>query len=376
MQTELVAELNDVRRKIESPGLAVGVLNDKGKMVLAACGEADLQCSLPLTVMMPFPAGSIIKPFIGVVALQLAAEGALSLDDPLRKWVPEFIGTGDIRVPANSYSKATLRQVLNHSAGIKCFTELLYWLPYELQLRNAQQQWGDADAIAIANHFPPYFEPGTDFHYSNCGYALLGLALERAASAAVGREVEMGELLRDRVFSPVGVSAGDGTCQTRYIRYDPPEPNTQSRSDSVWPELQLRGYMKPEHGGHDVTSLETYGLYGPAGALLSSLTDLLRLSEGLHTSPALLAPEQYSDLLDVIPAGGPGKFYGLGVQVFDRDWAGGRFIGHGGNVMGVSSGMWYFPDRGMHLAFVANRALVWERPIFEFALESYASYAE
>jgi CubicO group peptidase (beta-lactamase class C family) len=76
-------------------------------------------------------------------------------------------------------------------------------------------------------------------------------------------------------------------------------------------------------------------------------------------------------LLEAVPADGPGKSYGLGVQIFERDWAGGVFYGHGGNVMGWSSGMWYFPARDLHLAFVANVALVRERPIFE-ALLAYA----
>lgn len=388
METSLSSALQAVLPRIESPGLAAGLLRSDGKVEYGACGTARVDTSLVLDSGMAFPAGSIIKPLLGVVALQLAADGALNLDDPLRRWVPEFIGTGDVR--SNAPSPATLRQVLNHSAGIKCFTELLYWLPYELQVRNAQRQWGDADALAIANHFAPYFAPGTDFHYSNCGYALLGIALERAASAAAGHAVDMEELLRTRVFVPCGVAAGAGG-QTRYIRYDAPRPNTQARPDTVWPEQELRGYMKPEHGGHDVTEFETYGLFGPAGALHSTLADLLALSAALHASvgahgsaPAdvvdaartgsgfpLLSSVQYAAMLESIPAGGPGKSYGLGFQIFERDWAGGRFIGHGGNVMGVSSGMWYFPERGLHLVFLANRALAWERPVFE-ALLAYA----
>jgi D-alanyl-D-alanine carboxypeptidase len=363
MSHALTTVLELARDKVDSPGLAAAVCFADGRSACAACGIADRLTGLPVSSSMAFPAGSIIKPAIGVIALQLAAEGVLGLDEALHQHVPEFIGTGDLR---SAPSPATLRQVLNHSAGIKCFTELLYWLPYALQVRNAQQQWGDTDALAIANHFAPYFPPGSDYHYSNCGYALLGLALERAASTAAGRAVSMDELLRRRVFGPAAMLG------SRYIRHDPPAPNTQMRPGSACPPLELRGYMAPEHGGHDVTEFETYGLYGPAGALLSTLDDLLRLSRALHAAPeqgGLLSPGQQAELLDSIPAGGQGKRYGLGVQLFERDWAGGRFIGHGGNVMGTSSGMWFFPGRELHLAFVANRALVWERPIFEALLQ-------
>lgn len=356
MSESLATILAPLCRIVESPGIAAALLDRAGRRSFTATGLARQHDNAPMQSGMAFPAGSIIKPCLGMLALQLAAEGALSLDDRLQRWLPEFSGSADLRAEPSAASPATLRQVLNHSAGIKCFTELLYWLPYELQVRNAQRPWGDADALAIANHFPPYFAAGTGFHYSNCGYALLGLALERAASTAAGRHIDMDTLLRTRVFEPAGLLA------TRYIRHDPPRPNTQARSDTSWPELEMRGYMKPEHGGHDVTEFETYGLYGPAGAMLSTLADLLQLSQALWTGTYA------ATLLDSIPAGGPGKSYGMGVQIFDRDWAGGRFVGHGGNVMGVSSGMWFFPERGLHLAFVANRALVWERPIFEALL--------
>jgi D-alanyl-D-alanine carboxypeptidase len=366
------------RERMEAPGLAAGLRFADGVEEYAASGLARREDSLPLQPTMAFPAGSIIKPCIGALAWQLAVEGLLELDTPLRQWVPEFIGTGDMRTDSQDASTATLRQVLNHSAGIKCFTELLYWLPYPLQVHNAQRRWTDDDALAIANHYPPYFAPGTGFHYSNCGYALLGLALERAASHGLGRAVRLEELLRHWVFQPAGIAAQAGGA-TRYIRDDPPVPNTQALADTRWPPLELHGYMKLEHGGHNVTQYETYSLFGPAGALLSSLPDLLQLSQwlfdprGTAGAAAHGSAEQRTTtataLLDSIPADGPGKRYGLGVQIFERDWAGGLFYGHGGNVMGTSSGMWYFPARGLHLAFVANRALAWERPVFEALLE-------
>jgi CubicO group peptidase (beta-lactamase class C family) len=393
--TQLGSILAQLLSKSSTSGLAAGLWRDGGEALFGAAGLAHIAEGIGMDPLQAFPAGSIIKPCIGWLALDLERCGALSLDDPLRRWLPEF----------NS-SVPTLRQVLHHTAGIKCFTELLYWLPYPLQVHNAQRRWADSDALAIANHFPPYLEPGSGFHYSNCGYALLGLALERAASAAAGREVAMEELLRTRVWAPAGVAAPAG--DTRYIRHDPPRPNTQELPDTIWPELEMHGYMQPEHGGHDVTQFETYSLYGPAGAMLSSLADLLKLSAWLFgpvgtgvslsavgtgvspsatpdeptavsltadpTADALTGvptPALHAPLLHAVSADGPGKSYGMGVQIFERDWAGGRFYGHGGNVMGWSSGMWYFPGRDLHLAFVANRALVKERPIFE-ALLAYA----
>ena len=310
MPDSLAAILDVARLRIDAPGLAAGLRYADGTEEYAACGIARKEDKLPLTPEMLFPAGSIIKPCIGAIALQLATENALSLDDPLTRWVPEFNGTGDLRLPP---SAATLRQVLHHTAGIKCFTELLYWLPYPLQVHNASKLWGDGDALAIANHYPPYFVPGEGFHYSNCGYALLGLALERAASAAAGRGIDMEELLRTRVFALAGLDA-----QTRYIRYDPPRPNTQALPDTSWPALEMHGYMKAEHGGHNVTQYETYSLFGPAGALLSSLPELLKLSAWLWSADGSSAfgstgqAGQRPALLESVPADGPGKRYGLG----------------------------------------------------------------
>ena len=117
--------------------------------------------------------GSITKTFTAAAVLALADDGKLSLDDPLGRFVPAFPEPG---------RSATVRQLLSHTSGIRSVTSLgpRYWA-------QAGREIEPADLVAIFANEPPDFPPGTAYRYSNSGYILLGLVVEKAVRDALGR---------------------------------------------------------------------------------------------------------------------------------------------------------------------------------------------
>lgn len=322
--------LNAARRELDAPG-ALAVLARGDNVHSLACGVADVATVTPVRLEQQWPAGSILKVMIGAVLLRLEASGAFSLDDLLANWLPDIPRASDI----------TLRMLARHESGIHCFGEVLYHLPLTLLRHNATKRWLPADNIEIANHYPRYFEPGQGFHYSNTNYVVLG----EVVRMATGRELS--EHLHEMVWDPLGMA------DTVYAATEPFQP------------LELRGYAREELGGVDITEAEAWSLYGYGGAILTTASDLLKFMRALHGGQ-LLDEAQYAAMRQAADAG-HGKGYGIGVQLFNRDW--GSFLGHGGNTMGYTSGCWYFPDEQLHMLFCVNRGFVREKSLMQSLLE-------
>ena len=140
-----------------------------------AFGFADLENRVPATVDTVYAIGSITKTFTAAAVLALAGEGKLSLDDPLGKFIPSFPEPG---------RSATVRQLLAHTSGIRNMTSLgpRYWA-------QAGREIEPADLVALFAGEPPDFSPGTDYRYSNSGYVLLGLVVEKASGMPWGAYV-------------------------------------------------------------------------------------------------------------------------------------------------------------------------------------------
>lgn len=321
--------LNVARRELDAPG-ALAMLQQGGTLHAAVCGVANVDSVLPVRPGQLWPAGSILKTMIGVVLLKLQSAAVFSLDDLLSNWLPDISHAGEI----------TLRMLARHESGIHCFGEVMYHLPLVLIRHNALRSWQPADNIEIAGHYPRYFEPGAGFHYANTNYVILGEAIR----LATGRELSAH--LHDLVWQPLAMN------DTYYAATEP------------FPALELRGYAREELGGVDITDAEAWSLYGYGGGFVTTAADILKFMQALHGG-GLLSEAQYAILQDSADAG-HGKGYGIGLQSFSRDW--GRFMGHGGNTMGYTSGSWYFPEDDLHMVFVVNRGFVREKQLMQSLL--------
>ena len=173
------------------PGVAVGIIRD-GKLVVArGYGTADLEADEPVVPETEFLIASMSKQFCAESILLLAAEGRLSIDDPVSKYVE---GT-----PA-AWAKVTLRNLLSHQSGIHDIVTVEGFSFLD-------PTWTPRRILAKLAPLPLDFAPGDRFLYSNSNYYLLGWTVERVSG------MSLAEFARTRVFEPAGMA------HTRYSRY-------------------------------------------------------------------------------------------------------------------------------------------------------------
>jgi D-alanyl-D-alanine carboxypeptidase len=169
-----------------APGAIVFVRTPKG-VHSAVAGAAQLQPRVPMRVADHYRIASLTKTFVASVVLQLAAEGKLGLDDSIERWLPGLVPNGAL---------ITLRQLLGHTSGVFNYTDDPTWR--NMELANPGHVWSPSDLLAIAFSHNALFVPGTNWAYSNTGYVLLGLVVEKITGQTIG------EALRMRIFEPLG----------------------------------------------------------------------------------------------------------------------------------------------------------------------------
>ena len=189
---EIVAALGAHLKALDAAGEFSGaVLLAKGDQVLFrdAVGAASRETGAPNTPDTKFNLGSINKAFTRLAIEQLAAEGKLALTDTVDKYVPEF--------PAESARRITIAQLLEHRGGTGDFFGPKYAAYDHGRLRNLR------DWLPLFADAPLEFEPGARQRYSNAGYLLLGLVIEKVS----GRSYD--DYVRERIFKPAGMNDTD-----------------------------------------------------------------------------------------------------------------------------------------------------------------------
>ncbi len=167
------------------PGAAVLVVRDGRAVARRTTGLADLAAGTAVTPQTHFRLASVSKQFTAAAILLLAQEGRLSLDDPATRWLPSL--------PPAAHG-ISLRHLLTHSSGIVDYEDLM--------AADAAAQVHDADVLRLLEGEDRlYFRPGTGYRYSNSGYALLALVVEKASGQ------RFADFLRTRVFAPLGMTA-------------------------------------------------------------------------------------------------------------------------------------------------------------------------
>jgi D-alanyl-D-alanine carboxypeptidase len=161
-----------------APGAAGWVRNERGSLG-AASGLANRRTRQPMRPELRFRAGSMTKSLVAAVVLRLAAEGRLSLADPLERWLPGSLHYGD---------RVSLRQLLNHTGGVPHRTATLEQALYASR-PGRLRAWTPQALVAMVADQPPVFPAGTAWSYSNTGYVLLGLVVEAASQRTLGQEL-------------------------------------------------------------------------------------------------------------------------------------------------------------------------------------------
>ncbi|MFD9821586.1 serine hydrolase domain-containing protein [Streptomyces violascens] len=297
--------LHRLTTKDGDPGALVAVGGRPGGAVLTS-GVADVKSHAPMRGDSRFRIGSMTKPFVATVVLQLVGEGRVVLDAPVERYLP-----GVVRGHGNDGRRITVRQLLQHTSGIP---DYLDHLKPEDVLNDPLAHYDTRDLVKLALAHRRAFEPGTDWRYSNTGYLLAGMLIEQVTGHPYGDEI------RRRVIEPLALR------QTSV-----PDDASEIRGPHA------RGYARPGKDAplKDITALNPT-VAGPSGSMVSSGADFNRFLDALLRGK-LLAPTQLHDMMRTRPTGNPdGGAYGLGLESHPLP-CGGLAWGHDGGLPGYQT---------------------------------------
>ena len=278
-----------------------------------------------------FRVGSATKSFVAALVLDLVSEGTVLLSDTVGRWLPEILSYGD---------RITIRQLLNHTAGVPQFTDIV-WRELYASPRARFRTWTPRELVALVATTPPDFPPGTAWSYSNTGYILLGLIVEAATGASLDRE------LARRILDPLKLR--ESSFPT--VALDIPSPASRGYSPPLGPKLEV--VDGPLEDFTDQDPSYTWA----AGAAVSNLENLTRFFRMLLHG-GILPPRLVAELLttvDVPPASIPLPLldrYGLGIA--ELDTPSGPLVGHAGGIPGFLSMTLSTTDGRRQLAVMVN----------------------
>jgi CubicO group peptidase (beta-lactamase class C family) len=292
------------------PGAAVLVLHDGTPVFRRGYGLAVLEDHTAVTAQTNFRLASISKQFTAAAILLLTEDGALTLDDPVKRWLPSLPAAADA---------ITLRQLLSHTSGL---------LDYEaLMPADATVQVHDQDVLHLLEHQDrTYFAPGTAYRYSNSGYALLALVVGKASGT------DFASFLRQRIFLPLGMR------------------DTVAHQDGV-DDIARRAYGYSERDGRwqRTDQSPTSAVLGDGG-VYSSLDDLARWDAALYDQRLLKATSLKQMFSPATPTTEPDvPFYGFGWRLNGgAQW-------HSGESIGFRNVILRYPAQRLTVIVLSNR---------------------
>lgn len=299
-----------------SPGAALGIVRS-GRLVFAkGYGMADLEHGVPIGPSTPFHVASESKQFTALMVLVLAERGTLSLDDDVRRWIPEVPDFGPT---------ITIRHLLNHTSGLRD-----QWQALALAGRYGADAITTGDVLRmVVRQRALNFEPGSMELYCNTGYTLLAEVVARA------RGTSFRELLRETIFEPLGMRETHVHDDLRELVPRRAESYRTTATGAF--ERRILNYAAP-----GATSLWT--------TVEDMAAWLAELQRPTLASPSTYAPLYARDTLN----DGTEVFWGYGMNVGEHR---GRIrYGHGGGDAGFRAWSVRFPDDDLGVVVFANLA--------------------
>jgi CubicO group peptidase (beta-lactamase class C family) len=314
-----------------TPGCAVGVAAGGTPVLTKGFGMADLEHDVKIVPETIFEAGSVSKQFTAAAVMLLARDGKLSLDDQVRRYIPEL---PDYPVPPGQRSAGdaasakagpwplTIRHMLNHTSGLR--------------------DWGSIEGIAgwprttraythahvleiVSGQRALNFIPGTRWSYSNTGFNLAAMIVERVS----GQTFQA--FTHDRLFQPLGMA------------------HTSWRDDYTR-IVKGRAIAYSERDGFH-TDMPFENVFGNGG-LLTTVGDLLKWNEHFDAPPEgdapMVAEQQKAGHFN------DGRVHGYGLGLFVGSYKGVREIFHSGSTAGYQAFLTRFPDQHVSVAVLCN----------------------
>jgi CubicO group peptidase (beta-lactamase class C family) len=298
-----------------TPGCALGV-SQEGKITTRAWGMADLERNVKNEPGTVFESGSAAKQFTAAAVLLMAREGKLSLDDPVRKYIPELPDYG---------APLTIRHALQHTAGLRDWGNLVALEGWPRGERNFTNAHG---VTIVAQQRALNFTPGSNWSYSNSGYVLAAEIVLRVSGKTLA------QLSMERLFTPLKMK------NTRWRD----NPNTLVKGRAL--------AYAPTRDGYRI-DMPNESVYG-AGGLLITVEDFLTWAQAID-QPGFFDAEFLRVLHEPVKlANGSTYPYSLGLQ--HRIWRGVREVHHAGATAGYRTHVATFPEKKLSLTLLCNAA--------------------
>lgn len=319
-QEALSAFVEAAAKEYGIPGVAVGVLTGDQEMY-AAYGVTNVRHPLPVDEHTLFPLASVTKTFTATALLRLAEQGRVDLDAPVRHYVPELRLADE-----ESAARITVLNLLNHTAGL------------DWNLVGAEDGDGSLAAfVAQLDRLPLIAPPGARASYSQAGYNLAGLVVEKVTGLSY--EKAMAELVLEPLALGDTVFDLDEVVVRRFAA-----GHNRAEDGSLTPARPWKAWRAGLRGNN------------PGGGIVSTASDLLRWSRfQLGDGEGLLAPETLARMKrPTVELRGSTLGDAFGICWFLRDVEGVRTVGHGGSGNGQFSELLLVPERGFAVVSLAN----------------------
>ena len=309
-----------------APGAAVVVIRDGKPVFRRGYGVTDLRTKYPIEPSTNFRLASFTKQFTAMSIMLLVHDGKLRYDDHLTDIFPEFPAYG---------KPITIRNLLNHTSGLPDYEDLLT-AQYPNTPDDQIPQIHDAGVLKLleqqsAGKFPP----GSKWEYSNSGYVVLGLIVEKVSGEPFG------QFLHDRILAPLRM--------TQTLAHEKGKNEVPNRA---------YGHTKEKDGWHETDQSSTSATLGDGG-IYTSIDDLEKWDRALREHTLLSEKEMQPALTAVQPTGGPAMSsdgpvsYGFGW--FLNSYKGHQRMWHDGETMGFRTTIQRFTHDNLTIIVLANR---------------------
>ena len=294
----------------ETPGCAAGIY-ENGRVAFAkGYGSSNIEYGVPITPQTPFIMGSVSKQFTAAAIALLVQDGRIRLDDDIHKYVPELPDYG---------KKITINQLVHHTSGLRDF-----WSLVDASGMRPDDGYTVADVVRLASRQRHLnFDPGAEYNYSNTGYVLLGVIVQRASGKSLR------EFAAERIFQPLGMPVShfhddhNQPVRGRAIAYSP--VTSAGWKINVW--------------NNDIVG---------QGGLMTTLEELQKWDENFYTGrvggPTLLSRQLERGVLN----DGKQIAYAFGLEI--GEYRGLPMVEHSGSTGGYRTDITRFPEQ--HTSFV------------------------
>ncbi|MFZ0760334.1 MAG: serine hydrolase domain-containing protein, partial [Candidatus Sulfotelmatobacter sp.] len=314
-------------KSTDAPGAAALVIRDGRTAFERGYGVTDLQTLTKIDGHTNFRLASFTKQFTAACIMLLVRDGKLRYDEPVTGVFPEFPPYG---------KSITIRNLLNHTSGLEDYGDLLMKQHPGTPSEKIPQILDAGVLKLLEQQTSAKFPAGTKWEYSNSGYAVLAMIVEKVSVEPFG------EFLQERIFKPLKMK--------NTLAYEKGKNEVPHRA---------YGYSKKDNGWVQTDQSPTSAVLGDGG-IYSSLDDLAKWDRALRRHTLLSEAEMQPALTPVQPADGRAGFpdgqpvnYGFGW--FLDPYKGHKRMSHDGETVGFRTTIQRFPDDKLTIIVLANR---------------------